>query len=118
MSSSAVLLANNAHYVATRPASHNIVPQTIPGECLIIACMDSRVNVEQMFGLEIGPGGAQAGVIRCAGGNPQAVMRSVMFAQLLASIKEIMVLHHTRVFLLFFFLLFFPVLVVPSEFPG
>lgn len=94
--SSATLLANNAHYVATRPASHNVVSQTILGECLIIACMDPRVNIEQIFGLEIGPGGTQAGVIRCAGGRPQAVMRSVLFAQLLAGVKEIMVVHHTR----------------------
>lgn len=58
--------------------------------------MDPRVNIEQIFGLEIGPGGTQAGVIRCAGGRPQAVMRSVLFAQLLAGVKEIMVVHHTR----------------------
>lgn len=63
--------------------------------------MDPRVNIEQMFGLDVGAGGVQAGVIRCAGGRPRAVMRSVMIAEILSGVKEIMVVHHTRMLSLF-----------------
>ena len=64
-----------------------------PGKALaIVACMDARLNVYALLGLEEG----QAHVIRNAGGVvTEDVIRSLAISQHLLGTKEIVLVHHT-----------------------
>ena len=59
----------------------------------VVACMDSRMPLFQMLGLEIG----DAHVIRNAGGIvTEDTIRSLTISQHLLGTREILLVHHTR----------------------
>jgi carbonic anhydrase len=59
----------------------------------IVTCMDSRLDVFRIFGLESG----QAHILRNAGGLvTDDVLRSLVLSQLLLQTREIILMHHTR----------------------
>lgn len=85
------LIAHNERYVtqfsdhdlALRPARH----------LAIVACMDSRMDIFQMLGLEHG----DAHIIRNAGGVvTDDVIRSLVLSQRLLGTREIILVHHTN----------------------
>lgn len=58
----------------------------------VVACMDARLNVYAIFGLQEG----EASVIRNAGGGiTDDVIRSLAVSQQLLGTREIILLHHT-----------------------
>jgi carbonic anhydrase len=58
----------------------------------VVTCMDARVDVHRMLGLEEG----DAHVIRNAGGAvTDDVIRSLLISQRLLGTREVMVVHHT-----------------------
>lgn len=84
------LLRNNEHYVADftdgdlalRPRRH----------LAIVACMDSRMDIFQMLGLQHG----EAHIVRNAGGViTDDVIRSLVLSQRLLGTREIILVHHT-----------------------
>jgi carbonic anhydrase len=86
-----VLLAFNEQYVqefndhdlALRPARH----------LAIVACMDSRMDIFQMLGLDHG----DAHIIRNAGGVvTDDVIRSLVLSQRQLGTREIILVHHTN----------------------
>jgi len=85
------LIANNARYaeffndgdLALRPRRH----------LAIVACMDSRMDIFQMLGLEHG----EAHIVRNAGGVvTDDVIRSLVLSQRLLGTREIILVHHTN----------------------
>ncbi len=84
------LIANNAGYVE-RFADQDL--QVTPKRNLaVIACMDSRMDVFDMLGLEHG----DAHVIRNAGGViTDDVIRSLCLSQRYLGTREVLLLHHT-----------------------
>lgn len=85
------LLAHNERYVAEfsdgdlalRPKRH----------LAIVACMDSRMDIFQMLGLDHG----DAHIIRNAGGVvTDDVIRSLVLSQRLLGTREIVLVHHTN----------------------
>jgi carbonic anhydrase len=84
------LLANNASYVESFD-DHDLALR--PRRRLaVVACMDSRMDVFQMLGLQHG----DAHVIRNAGGVvTDDVIRSLVVSQRLLDTVEIILLHHT-----------------------
>jgi carbonic anhydrase len=84
------LLANNDGYAANFDKGDLPMP---PGkQTAVVACMDARLNVYGILGLEEG----QAHVIRNAGGVvTQDVIRSLVISQRLLGTKEIILIHHT-----------------------
>ena len=85
------LLLNNAGYVegfhdeglGVRPRRH----------LAIVACMDSRMNIFEMLGLEHG----DAHIIRNAGGVvTDDVIRSLVLSQRRLGTREIILIHHTN----------------------
>ncbi|HEY4025862.1 MAG TPA: carbonic anhydrase, partial [Candidatus Dormibacteraeota bacterium] len=59
----------------------------------IVACMDARLDVHRVFGLEEG----EVHVIRNAGGVvTDDVIRSLLISQRLLGTREILVIHHTN----------------------
>lgn len=91
MSETERLLANAGRYAATfaAPASSgNGTPKVA-----VVACMDHRVDVWRLFGLELG----QVQVVRNAGGVvTDDVIRSLVVSQRLIGTEEIVLVHHTR----------------------
>jgi carbonic anhydrase len=91
------LLLNNAQY-ASRQALHNPVfpgPKQIqPAKQLaVVACMDARLDVEDLLGLQTG----DAHVIRNAGGvATEDVIRCLVISHHLLNTREIVLIHHTR----------------------
>ncbi len=62
-------------------------------ELVIVACMDSRMDIFSMLGLEVG----DAHVIRNAGGIvTDDVIRSLCLSQRLLGTREIVLIHHTN----------------------
>ena len=83
------LLANNERYAAgfTGP-----LPMPPAARLAVIACMDARLSVYAILGLEEG----QAHVIRNAGGVVTGdEIRSLTISQRLLGTNEIMLIHHT-----------------------
>ena len=83
------LLANNERYAAgfTGP-----LPLPPAAHLAVIACMDARLSVYAILGLEEG----QAHVIRNAGGVvTDDEIRSLTISQRLLGTNEIMLIHHT-----------------------
>ncbi len=85
------LLGNNERYVegfhdenlGVRPRRH----------LAIVACMDSRMNIFEMLGLEHG----DAHIIRNAGGVvTDDVIRSLVLSQRRLGTREIILIHHTN----------------------
>jgi carbonic anhydrase len=84
------LLRNNAEFAKSFGNGDLPMP---PGKALaVVACMDARLNVYALLGLEEG----QAHVIRNAGGVvTEDVIRSLAISQHLLGTKEIVLVHHT-----------------------
>jgi carbonic anhydrase len=84
------LLRNNAEYADTFSKGDLPLP---PGKGLaVVACMDARLNVYALLGLEEG----EAHVIRNAGGVvTEDVVRSLAISQWLLGTSEIILVHHT-----------------------
>jgi carbonic anhydrase len=83
-------LRNNAEYAKTFPKPLPLRPAK---HVAIVACMDSRMDIFGMLGLEIG----EAHVIRNAGGVvTDDAMRSLLISQRLLGTNEIILIHHTN----------------------
>lgn len=91
------LLDNNERYArgqAVHDASHP-GPQPIQParQVAVVACMDARIDVEDLLGLRTG----EAHVIRNAGGVvSEDVIRSLVISHHLLDTREIILIHHTR----------------------
>jgi carbonic anhydrase len=91
------LLKNNAQYasgkaihVATHPGKQPIRPAR---RVAVVACMDARLDVEDLLGLQTG----EAHIIRNAGGVvTEDVIRSLIISHHLLDTNEILLIHHTR----------------------
>jgi carbonic anhydrase len=90
MSSTDEVLANNEQYVSSFDKGDLPLP---PGRKLaVVACMDARLNVYALLGLNEG----EAHVIRNAGGAvTDDVIRSIAISQRLLGTEEIVLIHHT-----------------------
>jgi carbonic anhydrase len=84
------LLRNNAEFAKSFGKGDLPMP---PGKALaVVACMDARLNVYALLGLEEG----QAHVIRNAGGVvSDDVLRSLVISQRLLGTREVILVHHT-----------------------
>jgi carbonic anhydrase len=84
------LLRNNARYAEGFKKGDLPIP---PGKQIaIVACMDARLDIGRMLGLEEG----DAHVIRNAGGVvSDDVIRSLAISQRLLGTREIALIHHT-----------------------
>ena len=72
-----------------RAATNRTAPQR---KLTVVTCMDSRLDVFAMLGLELG----EAHIIRNAGGVvTDDVIRSLTISQRLLGTREIMLIHHT-----------------------
>lgn len=85
-----VCLANNQRYAQS--FAHGDVPLAPAGKAAVVACMDARMDIANLLGLQ--PGDAH--VIRNAGGVvTEDVLRSLVISQRLLGTEEIMLVHHT-----------------------
>ncbi|KUN29702.1 carbonic anhydrase [Streptomyces antibioticus] len=83
------LLANNARYAETFSGPLPLPPSR---QLAVVACMDARLNVYAILGLNDG----EAHVIRNAGGVvTQDEIRSLAISQRLLGTEEIILIHHT-----------------------
>jgi carbonic anhydrase len=84
------LLENNARFVATFDKGDKPMPPA--RKVAVVACMDARLHVSALLGLDIG----DAHVMRNAGGvvSDDAV-RSLVISQRLLGTDEIILIHHT-----------------------
>ncbi|MER6529823.1 carbonic anhydrase [Streptomyces sp. NPDC001508] len=83
------LLANNARYAETFSGP---LPMPPSRRVAVVACMDARLNVYAILGLNDG----EAHVIRNAGGViTQDEIRSLAISQRLLGTEEIILIHHT-----------------------
>lgn len=91
------LLANNQKYAAGEALHKAAYPGMQPirpsARVAVVACMDARLDVEDLLGLQTG----EAHVIRNAGGvvNDDAI-RSLIISHHLLDTKEIVLIHHTH----------------------
>jgi carbonic anhydrase len=84
------LLANNARYAASFQNADLPVPPA--RRVAVVACMDARLNVFAMLGLDEG----DAHVIRNAGGVvTDDTIRSLAISQRLLGTEEVILIHHT-----------------------
>ena len=83
------LLGNNARYAASFTSPLPLPPAK---QLAVIACMDARLNVYGMLGLQEG----DAHVIRNAGGAvTDDAIRSLAISQRLLGTREVILIHHT-----------------------
>jgi carbonic anhydrase len=84
------VLAENARYAASFDRPNLELP---PGRKLaVLACMDARLNVEDVLGLRTG----EAHIIRNAGGlATDDAIRSLVISQHLLGTEEVIVIEHT-----------------------
>lgn len=90
-------VANNKQYAAksalhkpTYPGKQPIAPAK---RLAVVACMDARLDVEDMLGLQTG----DAHIIRNAGGVvSEDAVRSLIISHHLLNTNEIILIHHTR----------------------
>jgi carbonic anhydrase len=83
------LLANNARYAETFTGA---LPMPPSKHIAVVACMDARLNVYAILGLNDG----EAHVIRNAGGViTDDEIRSLAISQRLLGTREIVLIHHT-----------------------
>ena len=83
------LLANNARYAESFSGPLPLPPSR---HVAVVACMDARLNVYALLGLNDG----EAHVIRNAGGVvTQDELRSLAISQRLLGTEEIILVHHT-----------------------
>jgi carbonic anhydrase len=84
------VLANNERYAAE--FSKGDLPMPPAKKLAVVACMDARLDVHRMLGLEEG----DAHVIRNAGGVvTDDEIRSLAISQRLLGTEEIILIHHT-----------------------
>src|SRR3954462_6673846 len=84
------MLAANEEWVRRFPGSKDVRPAR---RVAVVACMDSRMPLFQMLGLEVG----DAHVIRNAGGVvTEDVVRSLTVSQHVLGTREILLVHHTQ----------------------
>ena len=84
------LLTNNARYAGEQPTQ---LPSPPARRLAIVACMDARLDIFRILGLE--PGDAH--VIRNAGGIvTDDVIRSLAISQRKLDTREVMLVHHTQ----------------------
>ena len=84
------LLANNERYAAGHRPGH--VPINPAKRLVVVACMDSRLDLFAALGLDLG----DAQVLRNAGGVvTDDVIRSLAISQRLLGTEEIALIHHT-----------------------
>lgn len=91
------LLDNNRDYAAGkgghRPQHPGKQPIRPAERVAVVACMDARLAVEDLLGLQTG----QAHVIRNAGGVvTEDTIRSLVISHHLLDTREIILIHHTR----------------------
>ncbi|MDQ6637569.1 MAG: carbonic anhydrase [Candidatus Dormibacteraeota bacterium] len=90
MSVTDLLLQNNEKYVSS--FSKSDLPAPPAKKVAVVACMDARLDVHKILGLEEG----DAHVIRNAGGVvTEDVIRSLVISQRLLGTEEIVLIHHT-----------------------
>ncbi len=90
MSATEKLLANNQIY--SDSFDKGDLPMPPSSRVAIVACMDARLDVYGLLGLEEG----EAHVIRNAGGVvTDDVLRSLLISQRLLGTREIILIHHT-----------------------
>ena len=84
------LLANNEAYAAE---FGGLLPLPPARQLAVVACMDARLNVYGLLGLQEG----EAHVIRNAGGAvTDDTIRSLAISQRLLGTREIILIHHTE----------------------
>jgi carbonic anhydrase len=84
------LVANNEAYAA---AFGGLLPLPPARQLAVVACMDARLNVYGLLGLQEG----EAHVIRNAGGAvTDDTIRSLAISQRLLGTREIILIHHTE----------------------
>jgi carbonic anhydrase len=89
MSATGEYLANNARYAETFTG---LLPLPPARHVAVVACMDARLNVYAILGLDEG----EAHVIRNAGGViTDDQIRSLAISQRLLGTREIILIHHT-----------------------
>lgn len=90
MSTTDQLLENNARYAAS--FDRGGLPMPPAKKVAVLACMDARLVVSRILGLEEG----EAHVIRNAGGvATDDAIRSLLISQRLLGTEEIVLIHHT-----------------------
>ncbi|HSP65819.1 MAG TPA: carbonic anhydrase [Candidatus Deferrimicrobium sp.] len=90
MSATDALLSNNRSYAATFVSG--AAPPSPGRGVAVVACMDARLHVSAILGLEVG----DAHVIRNAGGVvTDDVIRSLLISQRLLGTREVILIHHT-----------------------
>jgi carbonic anhydrase len=90
MSETDRLLANNQQYAQSHQGP---LPMPPSAHVAVIACMDARLNVYDILGLQPG----EAHVIRNAGGVvTDDEIRSLAISQRLLGTREIILIHHTE----------------------
>ena len=90
MSTTDQLLENNARYAAS--FNQGGLPMAPGRKVAVLACMDARLVVSKVLGLEEG----DAHVIRNAGGvATEDAIRSLLISQRLLGTEEIILIHHT-----------------------
>jgi carbonic anhydrase len=90
-------LANNKKYAAGesvhKPAHPGKQPIQPAKRVAVVACMDARLDVEDLLGLQTG----DAHIIRNAGGVvTEDAIRCLIISHHLLNTKEIILIHHTR----------------------
>jgi carbonic anhydrase len=90
MSQTDVLLKNNERYASNFNSGNLPIP---PGRKLaVVACMDARLDVNKILGLEEG----EAHIFRNAGGVvTDDAIRSLVISQRLLGTEEVVLIHHT-----------------------
>ena len=90
MSVTEELVRNNETYA--RSFKNGALPLPPAKHVAVLACMDARLDVHKILGLEEG----DAHIIRNAGGvATDDAIRSLVISQLLLGTKEIVLIHHT-----------------------
>ena len=85
------ILAHNARYAETFGLSHLQTPPV--RKLVILTCMDSRMDLEQLLGLQVG----DAHMIRNAGGlATDDAIRSLLLSTHLLGTRSIAVIQHTE----------------------
>ena len=84
------LLEHNAAYA--RVMNHGDLAAAPAKKLAVVACMDARIDVHRILGLEPG----EAHVIRNAGGSvTDDVLRSLVVSRYALGTEEVLLLHHT-----------------------
>ena len=84
------LLRNNDTYA--KAFDEGELPMPPSGQVAVVACMDARLDVYRLLGIELG----EAHVIRNAGGViTDDAIRSLVISQRLLATREIILIHHT-----------------------